>query len=58
MLCGLPFCDELSIAKPPLVFKGNRRGYSVGVIDSKDSSVQLTIRRPSIKDLLAEIKGF
>ena len=43
-------------------FRGYPGTYSVEVIDSKDPSVQLTISRPSVKDLLkdllAEIKGF
>ena len=43
-------------------FKGYARSYSIEIIDSKYPSVQLTISKPSIKDLfkdlLNEIKGF
>ena len=62
MLHELPFYDELNVVKTSKAFKGHARSYSIEIIDSKDPSVQLTISKPSIKDLfkdlLAEIKGF
>ena len=62
MLHELPFYDELNIVKVSKAFKGYARSYSVEVIDSKDPSVQLTISRPNIKDLLKDLlnetKGF
>ena len=62
MLCELPFYDELNIVKVSKAFKGYARKYSIEIIDSKDPSVQLTINKPSIKDLLKDllnaIKGF
>lgn len=62
MLRELPFYDTLNITKTSEAFNGYALSYSVKVIDSKDSSVRLTISRPNIKDLikdlLSEIKGF
>ena len=56
------FYKELSILKTSKSFKGYPQRYSIEIIDSKDPSVQLTLSRPSIKelfkDLLNEIKGF
>ena len=58
----LPFYDELNMVKISKAFKEHARSYSIEIIDSKDPSVQLTINKPSIKDLfkdlLNEIKGF
>ena len=52
---------KLSIAKILKAFKEYARNYDVEIIDSRDQSIQLTISRPSIKDLfkdlLAWIKG-
>ena len=62
MMHELLFHDELNIVKVSKAFKGYVHSYSVEVIDSKDPSVQLTISRPNIKDLLKdllnEINGF
>ena len=56
----LPFYDELKIVKSSKAFQRYVRNCSVEVIDSKDSSTQLTIISSSIKDLdkdlLAEIR--
>ena len=61
MLRELPFYDKLSIVKTLKEVKGYARNYDVEIIDSRESSIQLTISRPSIKeffnDLLAGIKG-
>ena len=55
MLLQLPFYDELNMVKTSKAFKGYARSW-------KDPSVQLTVSKPSIKDLfkdlLNEIKGF
>ena len=62
MLLEIPFHNELSIVKTPKAFQGYARSYSIEIINLKDPSVQLTISKPSIKeifkDLLDEIKGF
>ena len=62
LLHELPFYDELNTVETSKAFKGYAHSYSVEVINSEDPSVQLTISRPSIKDLfkdlLPEIKGF
>ena len=62
MLRQPPFYDELNIVKTSKAFKGYERSYRDKVIDSKDPSVELTICRPSIKDLFqdffVEIKDF
>ena len=62
MLLELPFYNELIIVKSSKTFKRYARSFSIEIIDSKDPSVQFTIRKPSIKDLfenlLNEIKGF
>ena len=61
MLRELPFYDKLSIVKTLKEVKGYPRNYDVEIIDSRESSIQLTISRPSIKeffnDLLAGIKA-
>ena len=58
----LPFYNELNSVKTSKAFEGYARSYSTEILDSKDPSVQLTISKPSIKDLfkdlLNEIKGF
>ena len=59
MLRELPFYFELSIVKTSKALKGLKgyaRSYSIEIIDSKDSSVQLKITKPSTKDVF--IKGF
>ena len=62
MLCELSFYNELNIVKTSKAFERYARSYNIEIIDSKDSSVQLTISKTSIKnmfkDLLGEIKGF
>ena len=62
MLLQLPFYDELNMVKTSKAFKGYARSCSTEMIESKDPSVQLTVSKPSIKDLfkdlLNEIKGF
>ena len=55
ILHELPFYDELNIVKVSKAFKGYARIYSVEVIASKDSSVQLKINRPNIKDLFKDL---
>ena len=55
MLRDLLFYDELYIVKTSKAFKGYARNYSVEVRDSKDPSVQLTISRPSIRDLFKDL---
>ena len=62
LLHELPFYDELSIEKKSKAFKRYARSYWIGIIDSKDPSVQLTASKTSskdlFKDLLDGIKGF
>ena len=62
MLRKLPFYDDLGIVKTSKAFKGYAKSYSLRIIDSKHLPVQLTIIKPSIKDLfkdlLKEIKAF
>ena len=52
--------DELSIGRASRAFKVIARSYCIKIIDSKDSSIQLTISKSIIKDffkdLLYEIK--
>ena len=61
MLHELPIYDELSIIKTWKLFKRYAISYSIEIIVSKKPSVQLTVSKPSIKDLfkdlLDEIKG-
>ena len=58
MLPELSFYDELNIVKTSKAFKRYARSYSMETINSKDSSVQLTICKRFVKVLLNEIKGF
>ena len=56
VLHELPFYNELSIVKTSRAFKEYARSYSIEIIiDSKDSSIQLTFSTPSIKDLFKEL---
>ena len=56
VLHELPFYNELSIVKTSRAFKEYARGYSIEIIiDSKDSSIQLTFSTPSVKDLFKEL---
>ena len=51
MLRELPFYFELSIVKTSKALKGLKgyvRSHSIEKVDSKDSTVQLTISKPSI----------
>ena len=54
LLFELPFFNELSIAKMSKAFRRYARSYSTEIIDSKDRSVQLTIRKPNIEDLFQD----
>ena len=56
MLYELPFHGKLNVVKTTKAFKGYACSYSVEVIDSKDSSLQLTISKPSSKDLFKDFK--
>ena len=55
VLCKRPFYNELNIVKTSKAFKRYAKSYSIEIIDSKDSSVQFTISKPSIKDLLKDL---
>lgn len=61
MLRELSFHNELNIRKISKAFKGYARSYGFENIYSKDRSVQLTITKLSIidllKDIFAETKG-
>ena len=62
LLCEPPFYNELNIVKTSKAFRGYTRSYSTEIIHSKYPSVQSTISKPSIEDLLKdlsdEIKDF
>ena len=62
ILCQLPFYNEFGIVKISKAFKGYARSYNFERIDSNDPSVQFTISKSSIEDLLkgrsGEIKVF
>ena len=62
LLSELSFYNELSIVKTSKACKRYTRNYGIEILDSKEPSVQLSISKPSIKDLfkdlLNEIKGF
>ena len=45
---------ELSIVKISKVFKGYTRSNNIEIMYSKDPSFQLTIIKPSIKDLFKD----
>ena len=49
------FFNELSIVKISKAFTGYARSYGIEITDSKDPSVQLTISKPSIEDLLKDL---
>ena len=55
MLREIPFYNELDIAKVSKTFKGYARSYSIEIIHSKYPSVQLTITKPSTKDLFKDL---
>ena len=44
-----------SIVKTSKALKGYARSYRIEIIDSKDSSVQLSISKPSIEDLFKDL---
>ena len=66
LLTELPFdnhfFEEPNITKYPSAFKNYAHIYKVKVLDSKDTSIQLDITMPHVKNLLkdfwTEMKGF
>ena len=50
----IPFFNELSIVKMSKAFRRYAKSYSIEIIDLKDPSVQLTIRKPNIEDLFQD----
>ena len=56
------FLEETIVTKKSKAFKNYAPSYTVDVVDSRDSEIQVHITkfyvRNSFKDLLAEVKGF
>ena len=48
----------INVVKTSKAFRGYARSYKAKIIDSKDLLIQWMARKPSIENILYEIKGF